>query len=168
MNDCITGFSLFLPGLPVGQARARIDTRGARPRIFPDPASVEYREAVQLCWMAARRPRLPRGPYGIQCQVVIDPPFQFYKLSGELTAEAIRRPYPGNRPDLDNVIKLWLDALGPAKRGATATGVGAIPDDAMAVVIAARKVWSHNTTIKPGVFWTAYTMGRPPETVKGP
>lgn len=124
-------FVLEIPGEPQGQGRARFNPRGGRP-FTPRKTRIKSAQ-VMAAWEAAGRPSLPDDCfYTFIVEALYERPKGHLLKDGGLSALGRRRWYPG-KPDLDNVLKLALDAL---------TSCGAIPDDARLVNLNAKKRWA--------------------------
>ena len=98
-----------VPGDPVPQPRARVTTRGgfARAYVPKDHAVHAYRQALQL---AAIDAGLRNDTATVQ--VVIDAVFA--RPKSHMTKRGVKATAPAlPRPDVDNVAKAVLDAIGP-------------------------------------------------------
>ena len=98
-----------VPGDPVPQPRARVTTRGgfARAYVPKDHAVHASRQALQL---AAIDAGLRNDTATVQ--VVIDAVFA--RPKSHLTKKGVKATAPAlPRPDVDNVAKAVLDAIGP-------------------------------------------------------
>lgn len=103
---------------PMGQERARHATRvsatGQRYAVtYTPPKTVAARRAILEEWISAGRPVVPDdAPF--ECEVVATwkRPASHLKRDGSLNLRGEAMPYP-RRPDVDNVLKLVLDALQP-------------------------------------------------------
>jgi len=124
---------ITIPGNPVPLARARVSTRGGFPRMYDPPKNKEAKEAIAI--MARREMgSLPpmKGP------LLIHTRFYLQKPKGKIRVNSTPYPQPDCKPDLDNLVKLVLDAL----NGIT------YEDDAQCVQISATKYWA-NTNMEP-------------------
>jgi Holliday junction resolvase RusA-like endonuclease len=121
---------IVVPGEPVPWARAR--RRGGQ--YYTAPAVDAQVDAVQRAWMAAGRPRADDGdPLSVCLQFYLARPATHYRTgrhAHELRDDA--PAHPTGKPDVDNLVKLPLDALNGLLFG----------DDAQIVCIAsAGKHW---------------------------
>jgi Holliday junction resolvase RusA-like endonuclease len=100
--------TLWLSGEPKGQKRVR--HMGAHHWTHPDTKLAETN--VIRKWEEAGEPRLPDGPLRLEVTLYIARPKGHLKKDGVLSAEGERHPRPDNKkPDVDNAIKLIMDAL---------------------------------------------------------
>ncbi len=101
---------LVVPGPPVAWARAR--RRGGR--YFTAPAQAEYAERVRQAWLMAGRPRLPdEVVLAVRGDFHLPRPASHYgtgRNAGQLRPSA--PAWPLGKPDVDNLLKAPLDALG--------------------------------------------------------
>lgn len=139
-------FTVTLPSDPRGWARPRFVRAGPRLRAYRDPAEVAYADALAVAWFDAGRLTLPPGPFGLTVVAAFTRPARHYTRAGDLSAAGRRSIAPTRRPDADNIAKLVADALG---------SVGAVPDDAGLVDLAAHKRWATN---EPGLTVHAWTL----------
>lgn len=137
-REPVQSFSLFVPGPPQGQGRAR----SGNGRMYTPTATREHAAKIQMVWLSEGSPRLPDGPYTMTLTSGRKRPASHLTKSGELNAEGRRHPVPG-KPDLDNEVKQYLDAL---------CAVGAIPDDRLLTRLRASKkyVWGANEGVHVG------------------
>lgn len=102
-------FSFFVKGDPVPQPRPRVSTRGGFGRAYvPGKHPVHaYRQAVQLAAIDAGL-RKTQG----SVEVVIDAVFA--RPPSHLNKKGVKSTAPQfPRPDVDNLAKAVLDAIGP-------------------------------------------------------
>jgi Holliday junction resolvase RusA-like endonuclease len=104
----IRAFRIEVPGLVNGKGRPRVNTSTGHVYTPKDTQIAEA--AIQEEWIAAGRPRLT-GPISARVDVHVPRPAGHYRASGELSAAGLRAPHPVRKPDVDNVLKLALDAL---------------------------------------------------------
>jgi len=125
------------------RVRARERVRGAvRTRTHTPWETKAAEERWQALWMAQGRPRVPDGePFALEVRVYVARPASHWKKNGELTAAGLRAGLVvprSKKPDLDNVVKLILDALnGFAWR-----------DDAQLAELLVRRVWCASEAVE--------------------
>lgn len=96
-------------GTPTGKARPRFNPKTGHAR---SPHQTKIAEArVIEAWNMAGSPRVPDGPVFLNAQIALARPEGHWRLDGTLGAAGLRKPYPTKTPDLDNVLKLIMDAL---------------------------------------------------------
>lgn len=134
----MSGFELRVDGTPIGWQRARIDTRGRRPRHYNDHKTRLGESRVRVAWIDAGSPTVGDGPIAVEVEVVLERPNSHYRVDGSLGAAGERNPWPARKPDVDNVVKLVLDAL-----NTTRTRQGAYRDDAQVVHAWVVKRWAN-------------------------
>jgi len=120
--------TLWIPGEPRGQARAR----HGKGFTYRDPAQEAYEATIHGEWIAAGRPVLEPGPYAVTVKAYMARPAGHFKRDGSLSAAGLRLPHPTKKPDADNFLK-QIDAL---------VRVGALPDDAAMVAAHVFKFWA--------------------------
>jgi len=100
---------LTVTGKPEGKGRPRL---GAGGRVFtPRTTSVAERE-IRAAWEGVGEPRLADGPIEIEVLLVVERPLGHFNTKGELNKKGREMPFPHNKkPDVDNAIKLVMDAL---------------------------------------------------------
>lgn len=128
-KDPVTAFTLFVPGPAHGQGRAR----SGNGRVYTPQPTREHAAKIQMVWLSEGRPTLPDGPYTMTLVSGRRRPASHLNRNGELNAAGKRTPVPG-KPDLDNEVKQYLDAL---------CAVNAVPDDRWLTRLRATKkyVW---------------------------
>ena len=97
------------------------------------PRKTELAEGeVRRQWEAAGQPRID-GPVSLQVTLVLERPRGHFRADGEtLSSEGERNPYPARqKPDVDNALKLVMDAL----------NTRAWPDDVRVVNASVERVW---------------------------
>jgi Holliday junction resolvase RusA-like endonuclease len=98
---------LVIHGAPVGKGRPR----HGNGRTWTPRETVLAEQEIRRAWEDAGSPRLT-GPLAVHVCLVVVRPRGHYRKDGDLTAEGLRHPHPDNRkPDVDNALKLCLDAL---------------------------------------------------------
>lgn len=100
---------LRVDGLPVGKGRPRFVKQTGR--TFTPGDTKRHENRVQLAWLAAGRPRLPDGPAIIGVELVVPRPQNHWRQDGTLSAAGERAEWPVRKPDVDNALKLVMDAL---------------------------------------------------------
>lgn len=121
-------FALIIAGAPIGFARMRTGNG----RTFIPDRQRSRMEEIRAEWIAQGRCALPADAfYRVEIVALFERPAGHRRKDGELSAEGRRRPFPG-APDVDNIAKLLLDALGSC---------GAVPDDRRLVALDVRKRW---------------------------
>lgn len=120
---------LWIPGTPRGQARPRFTRQGRAYTTAKDRAA---RAAYVAAWRTFGQPAYT-GPVEVEIRAQYDRPLGHYTSTGALSAEGRRHRWPDRQlPDLDNVVKLALDALAGE----------AYDDDRSVVAVHACKVWA--------------------------
>lgn len=92
-----------IPGKPIGQARPRMTTIRGKPRVYDPKKSSDWKKfAAKIMALKATD-----GPIDVACGVVIRAYFNPPK-----GAKAYERhsPWRAKKPDIDNIIKIVLDA----------------------------------------------------------
>jgi Holliday junction resolvase RusA-like endonuclease len=100
--------TITIPGAPVGKQRARA-TRGGR---MYTPAKTANTEAfVKLCAMQAlpEKYEIAVEPLFVAVEAICDVPASWSKKKRETALSGVSRPT--GKPDLDNIAKLYCDAL---------------------------------------------------------
>lgn len=117
-----------VPGIQ-GKGRPRFSHRGTQVTTYTPDRTRAYEAAVQLAWASAGG-RILDGPVAIRITAYQALPKQATKA--QRAAAERGEIYPIRKPDLDNIIKIVLDALnGYAYR-----------DDTQVVQIDARKLYT--------------------------
>lgn len=120
---------LELSGKPEGKGRPRFGKGG---RVFTPNATKLAEARIISAWQDAGEPRL-EGPVSVHLLLEVSRPKDHYTSKGELSAKGRRTPLPtGRKPDLDNAVKLVMDALNRR----------AYHDDVDVVSLTAVRVWS--------------------------
>jgi Holliday junction resolvase RusA-like endonuclease len=121
--------SIEIPGQPVPKHRPRI-VKGWR--MINDPRSTEHEELIRRYVIAEkRRVSLCEGPVSLSVEFFLAPPASWSGKKKQQAYDGIIRPT--SRPDLDNYIKMVMDAL---------NGI-VWKDDAQVVSIEASKCYYH-------------------------
>lgn len=119
--------SIWVPGEPVAKGRPRMGRGG---RVYTPDSTRQAERRIARAWWAP--PIEADTPVQVIIEAHMKRPAAHYKKNGELTALGKRLPVPMKRPDLDNVVKLVLDALNTV----------AYVDDAQVQIIMARRQWA--------------------------
>jgi Holliday junction resolvase RusA-like endonuclease len=130
------GFTIHVAGKPAGKGRARFGNG----RAFTPKGTVMAENDIRAAWKAAGSPRL-EGPVVLTVSLEVTRPKAHFTSSGALSAVGRRMIRPSNRkPDLDNAVKLVMDAL----------NTRAWADDVQVVQLVAWRMWADvpQTTIK--------------------
>jgi Holliday junction resolvase RusA-like endonuclease len=97
---------LVVDGQARGKDRPRVTSRGT----FTSQRTRAAETHTRQVWLAAGRPRID-GPLHLTVEVVVQRPQTHWKVDGTLSAAGERQPVPARKPDLDNAVKLHMDAL---------------------------------------------------------
>lgn len=101
---------LIFDGDPVGKERPKFNTQ-TKVAYTPKKTVIAEKE-IRSLWREAGKPRLPDVALELVIELYVQRPQSHFKKNGELTAEGLRHPVPRNKkPDVDNAIKLVMDAL---------------------------------------------------------
>lgn len=121
---------LVLSGQPKGQKRVRHQGKGH----WHDKDQKLAEGEVIRKWEEAGSPRLPdKTALRVELTLYISRPASHFKADGSFSAEGLRHPYPENKkPDVDNALKLVMDALN--KR--------AYRDDVQIVTASVERIWA--------------------------
>jgi len=129
--------TFIVPGAAAGKGRPRVAVCGGHARAYT-PTKTRTREGIvaSLCMDAMQGRPAFSGPVDVSIYVEAPIPASWTKRR---RAEAWGRPCPV-KPDLDNIIKLYLDAI---------NGI-AFADDKQVVSLSASKTYGHDprTTIR--------------------
>lgn len=118
-----------VPGEQRGKERPRFVK--ATGRTYTPQRTLAQEARVREAWHQAGRPDLGTGPLRAVLVVALERPAGHFRVNGELSAAGRRAPYPVRKPDVDNLLKGYLDAL---------NGV-AYRDDSQVVDALVRRVW---------------------------
>lgn len=123
--------SLELSGKPEGKARPRFGKGG---RVFTPHATKLAEGRIIDAWQDAGEPRL-EGAIKIGVLLKVKRAQDHYTSKGALSAKGLRFPRPtGKKPDVDNALKLIMDALNGR----------AYHDDVDVVEASVHRVWSED------------------------
>ena len=100
---------IIVDGKPAGKGRPRFNT--ATGRAYTDGKTESAESRVVAAWHAAGRPRLPDGPVYVAVEIAVARPQNHWKRDGTLSAAGDRAAWPVRKPDIDNALKLVMDAL---------------------------------------------------------
>jgi Holliday junction resolvase RusA-like endonuclease len=119
---------LTIDGKPEGKDRPRFGNG----RTFTTKKTLLAEGEIRRAWEQAGKPRLPDGAIEIDVTLVVTRPGGHWKRDGQLSAEGLRNPYPAKqKPDVDNALKLIMDAL----------NTRAWADDVRVVSATVRRIW---------------------------
>lgn len=122
---------LWVAGKPRGKDRPRFHRKSGR--VFTTKETIEAEQGIVDAWVAAGSPSMDDEPIAISVQIHLTRPASHYKTSGDLSAEGRRNPMPmKQKPDVDNCLKLVMDALNK----------NAYVDDVRIVQATVTRVWS--------------------------
>lgn len=126
---------LRVPGEPRGKGRHRAQAlaRG-KLRTYPDPATEQAEQLVREVWRNAGARRI-EGPVVAAVFGVMARPLSHFRKAGQLSAVGLRATVPLRKPDVDNLLKLVLDALAGHAYG----------DDALVIDARVSKRWADET-----------------------
>lgn len=134
--------SITVPGPPHGKGRPRfVRSTG---RTYTDDATVKAEERVKEAWREAGEPRWFDAPLVVDLEAFYARPASHFLANGEYSKQGREASVCVKKPDLDNVIKLQLDALNKL----------AFDDDAQAVEVRLRKRWAPGRSS-----WSVLTIG---------
>jgi len=100
--------------------------------VYSDPKDVEYKELIKMCWIDSGGQKM-EGPCVVNVYANFDRPKTHYKKDGALSAEGQRHALPVMKPDIDNVLKIVMDAI---------TECFTNNDDAHVAVVHAYRNWT--------------------------
>lgn len=143
--DVEHGFTLRVRMRPVGQERARHATHyraGKRVAVtYTPPRTRAAADQIRAEWIAAGRPRVPIGrSFRVEVEALTRRPDSHTRADGSPAAAWRDTP---RRPDVDNVLKLCLDALQPE----------CIPDDALCADARVSKAYAERDEVRIVVHW---------------
>ncbi len=122
-------FSITIMGKPIGKGRPRFGNG----RVFTDKATTLAEEAIRQAWVDAGEPRLPDEPVRLHVALGVERPKGHFRGNGELSLSGARTPFPSRqKPDVDNALKLVMDAL----------NTRAWKDDVQIVEASVSRVWT--------------------------
>lgn len=102
---------LRIAGRSSTKQRPRFNTQTGR--TYTPPSNTISENDVRAVWREAGEPRIDDDvAISISMTVYVCRPAGHFKKDGTLSAEGMRNPVPRNKkPDLDNAVKLVMDAL---------------------------------------------------------
>jgi Holliday junction resolvase RusA-like endonuclease len=101
------GFSFMVLGRPQGKGRPR----HGQGRTWTPRETTLAEQGIRAGWTSAGAVRL-EGAITLHVLLSVTRPKSHYKTNGALSAEGVRHPQPRNKkPDVDNALKLVMDAL---------------------------------------------------------
>lgn len=103
----MTEILLELSGRPEGKGRPRFGKAG---RVYTPKATKLAEGRIIDAWTNAGQPRLD-GPVAVEVFLDVTRPQGHFNTRGELNAAGRRKPHPTAKPDVDNALKLVMDAL---------------------------------------------------------
>lgn len=121
---------LRVAGRSTTKQRQRFDPRTKR--AYTPPANTIGENDVRAIWREAGEPRLEEGAVAIEVVITVMRPKGHFNSKGELNKKGLSMPFPSNKkPDLDNALKLVMDALNSR----------AYRDDVQICSATVRRVW---------------------------
>lgn len=100
------GVTFVVLGKPAGKGRPRFGNG----RTYTDAATEAAEARIERAWEQAGKQRID-GPVRVDVRMYLARPKSHWRKDGALTAEGERTPWPCRKPDVDNALKLILDAL---------------------------------------------------------
>jgi Holliday junction resolvase RusA-like endonuclease len=111
--------TITVPGKPMGKQRPRASKRGGFVRLYTPEQTVNAETFTKLCAMDQVGQPMLEGPLVVAMHAVFDIPVSFSKKKkADALSGALR---PTGKPDLDNLAKLYSDALNKIEPGVTIT-----------------------------------------------
>jgi Holliday junction resolvase RusA-like endonuclease len=122
---------LHVEGKATTKQRQRFDPRTNR--AYTPPSNIINELDVRRVWEQEGKPRIPdKTPLALDVTIIVMRADSHFKKDGSLSAEGLRHPYPENKkPDVDNAVKLVMDAL----------NTRAYKDDVQVVKANVRRIW---------------------------
>jgi len=105
-------FDLIVPGDPVGKGRPRMTTRAGFAHAYSPPKTVDAEKRIQTAFKAVYRnyePIAKGTPIRARIKAFYAEPASMSKTLRNAAEAGLLKPT--KKPDLDNVVKLILDAL---------------------------------------------------------
>lgn len=110
MTNSVSEIFLEVHGKPVGKGRPKFSTQTGR--AYTPKQTVLAEREIRQAWREAGEQRLPDVALEILIKLYVQRPQSHFKKNGELSTEGNRHPIPRNKkPDVDNALKLAMDAL---------------------------------------------------------
>lgn len=116
-------------GRPQGKQRVRIVKSNGRIHSYTPRETVNYEQEIRMTYKALNNPNFGSKPVSLYILATYPIPKNFPKKKKEMCLE--EEIYPCVKPDMDNIVKIVLDAL---------NGV-AYDDDKQVVQLLARKIY---------------------------
>lgn len=152
MAGNVTEIHVWVPGLPVGQPRARATSfRGGRPRMYDPGNASGWKTLIALRFQPYRPDEPWAGPLSLSCTFVFPRP-RDHSLRGHVREGAPR--WHTNRPDIDNCLKAVMDCL---------TGIGLWKDDTQVVEVVAKKEYVGWSSEDSGAYITVKRLTNTPD-----
>lgn len=127
------GFEITVPGEPRGAGRPRFGRgRDGTARAYTAKADRDYAALIAAAWRNAGCPYIASDAWSCELVAHMERPRDHRKADGTLSARGERSPYPGRKPDADNILKV-IDAL---------VAVAAVPDDRLLIDAHVSKRWA--------------------------
>ena len=122
---------LRVEGKATTKQRQRFDPRTKR--AYTPGSNIINEMDVRRVWEQEGKPRIEdKTAIAIDLTIVVARSDSHFRKNGELSAEGLRHPYPENKkPDVDNALKLVMDAL----------NTRAYKDDVQIVKASVRRIW---------------------------
>jgi len=135
--------TLYIPGIPQPLRRHR----QGRGRSYDDPRNAPNREAIRYAWLAQAESDMTQAKtIGLRATFAFPRPKSHY-LRGQLRDAAPQ--WHRSRPDVDNLLKLVLDALNGIAYG----------DDAQVVAITGQKRYCAVNETPHSLIWIGEWYG---------
>lgn len=129
--------SLFVPGIPKGQPRARACIRGRHAGVYDPGTADAWKHAVADSWRLLPATKHTE-PVKLDLQFFLPRPKSHFRSNGELKPAAPM--FHTGKPDCDNLAKAVMDVL---------TRLGAWTDDSAVWCVKIFRRWASETN-KPG------------------
>lgn len=100
-----------VPGKPEPLRRHRAGIRGGRVATFDDPRNGQYADRIRWAWRDTGGINLGTQPVVLVVRAYFARPAGHWTTKGALSKAGHRNPYMTRRPDLDNILKAFMDAL---------------------------------------------------------
>lgn len=121
---------LKIAGKSSAKQRPRFNTQTRQ--TYTPPANIVSENDVRNIWREAGEPRIEDDlAIHLYTKVVVCRPSSHYNSKGELNKRGLENPIPKKKPDLDNAVKLIMDALNSR----------AYKDDVQIASIVAEREW---------------------------
>lgn len=97
-----------IPGEPKGKGRPKFSRQGKFVKTYTPETTVNYENWVKICFQEAKQ-KLIEGQLKAEIKCYFEIPNSYSKKKKENALSGIIRP--AKKPDLDNIMKIVLDAL---------------------------------------------------------